>query len=43
MKYFACLGNACLDPRGIVGTDFAQIMYYLCRDCVIITAFNRAD
>ena len=43
MPFFAQIGDRCLDARGLVGYEYVQVMYYLCRGCCVLTAFNGAD
>ena len=39
----ASIGNDCLDPRGIIGYDYAQILYHFCRSCSVVVANNVCD
>src|SRR5439155_1420402 len=43
MSFLACIADKCLDPRGLIGYDGAQVLYHLCRSCNIVAALNRAD
>jgi hypothetical protein len=43
MPFFAEIGNQCLDARGLHGCEEVQVMYYLCRACCVVAAYNRVD
>jgi hypothetical protein len=43
VPFFASVSNDCLDPRGIIGYDYAQIIYHYCRACGVIVANNVCD
>jgi hypothetical protein len=38
MPLLASIGNNCLDPRGIVGTDFVQMLFHVCPRCSVVGA-----
>ena len=43
MNFLACIGDDCLDPRGLIGYEGAQVLYHFCRSCNVVGALNRAD
>jgi hypothetical protein len=43
MPLLASISNDCEDPRGLHGYDFAQVLYFFCRACSVISAVNVCD
>jgi len=43
MPFLACLANDCLDPRGLMGNRWAQVLYNYCHCCGTVGAFCQCD
>ena len=43
MPLFAAVGNRCLDPRGLCGNDFVQVLFHLCLRDSVISAIQQCD
>lgn len=43
MPFLASVANDCLDPRGLVGDDTVQVLYYFCRKCRVVGVYQMAD
>jgi hypothetical protein len=43
MPFFAAVGNRCLDPRGLCGNDFVQVLFHFCVRDSVISAIQQCD
>jgi hypothetical protein len=43
MAFLACIADDCLDTRGLIGYQRAQVLFHFCRNCNVVGALNRAD
>ena len=44
MNFVAAIGNNCVsDERGFMGNDYAQLLYFVCDTCHLISAENFCD
>ena len=43
MPFLATIVDACLDPRGIIGSSDSQVIFQFCRKCLVVGAYQRAD
>lgn len=43
MAFVATIADDCGDPRGFVGNEWVQVVFFLCADCKRVHALNMAD
>ena len=43
MPFLANIGDACLDPAGLIGYDAVQVIYHFCAQCRVVGAYQLCD
>jgi hypothetical protein len=43
MPFLASIANRALDPRGLCGSDYVQVLFHLCREHATVTAIQQCD
>lgn len=43
MPFLASIGDDCVDPRGFTGNEYVQVLFFYCKRCSVIGAFQQCD
>lgn len=43
MQFLAAAADGCSDPRGFMGNEFLQVLFFICLGCNVIGAVQRCD
>ncbi len=43
MPFLASVGDHCLDKRGFTGNEYVQVLFFLCKECSIISTLQQCD